>query len=101
MRSRLGYTDATLTVAGADNGIDVVALHAVAQVKHLRTSVGQPDIQRLVGANEGRVTMLFYSSSGYSQKAVEYANRAGVALFRFDLPGGPAPVNEVADALLE
>lgn len=101
MRGVLGYEDARITGAGTDNGIDVTSLFAVAQVKHLTAPVGQPDVQRLVGANETAKTMLFYSSSGYSKIAIEYAERSGVALFRFVPPGSPVPVSTAAHQLLE
>lgn len=101
MREALGFSDASTTGAGTDNGIDVASLFAVAQVKHLSAAVGQPDVQRLVGANEGRKTMLFYSSSGYSRQAVDYADRAGVALFRFEPPGAPVPIGLHAQRLVD
>lgn len=96
----LGFSDAVLTGPGTDNGIDVKAMYAVAQVKNLSQPVGQPDLQRLVGANELGKTMLFYSSSGYSRQACDYAERIGIALFRFDPPGAPAPVSSTARRLL-
>lgn len=100
MRDRLGYTDATTTGPGTDDGIDVRAFHSVAQVKRQVKPVGQPDVQRLVGAAESGVDILFYSWSGYSAKAVDYATSRGVALFRFDPPGEPVAVNTRAEQML-
>ncbi|WP_405859944.1 restriction endonuclease [Streptomyces sp. NBC_00090] len=36
----LGFTDAQMTGAGADGGIDVIARDAIAQVKHYSQPVG-------------------------------------------------------------
>src|SRR5690606_34906785 len=71
----LGYEDARATKRGADGGIDVMASGAVAQVKMHMKPVGAPDLQRLYGARgvHHHRKMLFYSLSGYSDKAVAYA----------------------------
>lgn len=42
--------DASLTGPGRDAGVDVRASGCVAQVKAMVRPVGQPDLQRLVGA---------------------------------------------------
>gem|GEM_PF-6266133 len=76
-----GFRDARLTGRGVDGGLDIVAKSAVAQVKHQRATTGGPAVQQLVGAAEGRRALLF-SSTGFSKKAVEFANRYSVALFQ-------------------
>lgn len=100
MRTVLELTDATLSPAGADQGIDVTSSTAVAQVKHLSRPVGRPDLQRLVGANEGPRRMLFYSTSGYSREAIAYADRLWIALFQFVPPDPPIPINRTAEKLI-
>lgn len=78
-----GFPDAQKTAGGADRGIDVVAVRAVAQVKLLGQPVGSPDIQRFKGAAHDSRNALFYSSSGYSRAAVSIADQLGIALFTF------------------
>jgi Restriction endonuclease/Protein of unknown function (DUF2510) len=92
-----GYSDARRTPTGPDSGIDVDSSTAVAQVKAHHRPVGRPDIQKLQGVamHLGRAA-LFFSLESYTREATEWANAAGVALFRFDLQGTPAPENEAA-----
>ncbi|MET8799602.1 restriction endonuclease [Nocardia sp. NPDC004568] len=99
----LGYRDARATKRGSDGGLDVVANGAVAQVKtHVKT-VGAPDLQRLYGARgvHHHRKMLFYSLSGYSPKAVAYAQTAEIMLFRLELDGSATPENENARKLVK
>lgn len=98
---RLGFHDATLTSPGADRGLDVVATGAAAQVKALASPVGRPDVQRLVGAGINAGQLLFFSLSGYSARAIEYADDADVALFTFDRQLHPFAVNEFAQVLVD
>lgn len=78
---QLGFADAKLTGSGTDGGIDVVATDAIAQVKHYAKPVGIAEVQRMRGAAIGDVNVLFYSSSGYTSSAIDFAERAGMALF--------------------
>lgn len=96
---RLGFDDATMTPPGADGGLDVRATDAVAQVKHYATPIGAPVIQQLRGAAHGQGAALFYSLSGYTKAAVEYANHAAVALFTYDEYGMVQPLNHAAQIL--
>ncbi|SDF97118.1 Restriction endonuclease [Cellulosimicrobium cellulans] len=101
---RSGFPDAAVTGPGADKGIDVADTkrRAVAQVKHLGSPVGAPDVQRLVGAGHmASEYQLFYSLSGYTRQAVEYARGVGVCLFTYSIYGDVAPANEYARGLLE
>lgn len=98
---RLGLTGATLTASGADQGIDVVADDAVAQVKHFGTPVGAPVVQQLRGAAHGVDWALFYALSGYTDPAVRYADSANVALFSYTTGGHVAAVNAAARYLEE
>ena len=98
----LGFADVALTAAGADGGIDVAADSAAAQVKHYaRAPVGAPAVQQLRGAAVGKDWALFYSLSGYTKSAVDYANAATVALFQYDENGLVEPRNDAATHLVE
>jgi hypothetical protein len=61
--------------------------------------VGAPDVQRLRGAAHGERFALFYSGSGYSRAALEFAAAAGVALFEYDATNQVHPVNVAAEHL--
>jgi len=101
MREYLDLTDAALTNPGADGGIDARAEGAVAQVKHHSTPAGSPDLQRLVGAGHATPLRLFYSHSGYTLRAHEYAEQVGVALFQYSIYGEVVPANRIAEELTE
>jgi hypothetical protein len=96
-----GYADAQVTQAGPDGGVDVRSAYALAQVKYVAAAVGRPDIQRFVGAAAGEPgkRLIFFSGSGYTATAVDYANSAGVALFQYALDGSVRPVNTAAPAM--
>ncbi len=96
----LGFSDARRTPPGVDGGFDVVASSAVAQVKHHAAPVGAPDVQRLRGAAHDGRTPLFYSSSGYTKAALDYAATARVALFSYDTSTAVRASNEAAAALV-
>lgn len=98
----LGFSDAHAVPAGPDGGIDVVARNAVAQVKWRSELAGRPQLQQLFGARAGDVhkTMLFFVTSGYSGQALEFANRTGMCLFRYDPTGAISPVNRFARELV-
>lgn len=84
----LGFHDARTTAGGADGGVDVVATGVVAQVKHWAKPVGQPSLRDLFGvAQAAAATAFFYSRSGYTPAALEWANATGIALFTYTLDG--------------
>lgn len=89
-----GFTDAAATTGGADGGVDVRSSRALAQVKWRGGVVGRPDIQRLYGAREGdgSKALFFFSASGYSKEAVDYAERTGVGLYLYDPLGAVTQV---------
>lgn len=96
----LGFMDAQCTPVGADGGFDVAGRGVVAQVKYWTSTVGRPDIQRLVGANRHGATAVFYSRAGYARSAIDYASHTGVALFQIDLSTSRiTAVNDVARTL--
>lgn len=96
-----GYTDARELPVGPDGGIDVDSTGAVAQVKAHMRPIGRPDVQNLYGvATSLGKTPVFFSLTAYTREAEQWADKVGVALFRFDLQGEPEPANHVAEELL-
>lgn len=97
-----GFRDAQLTSPGADEGLDIRARNAVAQVKYEARDVGRPYLQQLVGAR-GRSTesrMLFFTGSRYTEQAVLYADEMNIALFHYRLDGKVLAANKCAAELL-
>lgn len=96
-----GFIDAYVTRAGADEGLDVVGTGVAAQVKYQAQPVGRPAVQNLIGAavNYPGARAVFYASSGYTASAVQYADAAGVALFRYDEMNNVSAVNDAAEML--
>ncbi|MEU6553602.1 restriction endonuclease [Streptomyces sp. NPDC046915] len=98
----LGFTDAVATPVGADEGIDVLAEHAVAQVKKEGSPTSRPTVQQLHGVAAAKQrSALFFSMAGYTPPAIAWASQQGIALFQYDLQGTPQPVNPPALHLLE
>jgi hypothetical protein len=97
MRSN-GFRGAAVTQGGSDGGVDVKAPGAIAQVKRESKPVGRPALQRLAGARGRAQTlqMLFFSSSGYSPAAIEYAGLMDLALFTYTPGGLVSPLNNAA-----
>ncbi|WP_329226176.1 restriction endonuclease [Streptomyces sp. NBC_01460] len=95
MRS-LGFTDARVTGAGADGGIDVVARDAVAQVKHYSQPIGVGPIRELRGVADSHHHLLFYASGGYTASARQFADERKVALFTILELGDITPLNPAA-----
>lgn len=98
----LGEVRAEATHFQSDGGIDVAGEWFIAQVKHFNASVGVAPIREIAGvSNIDRRRPLFFTSTGYSVGAIEFANKSGVALFvysaeRAELRG----INELAKALM-
>jgi hypothetical protein len=98
----MGFGPATVTPIGADSGLDVIAEHAVAQVKMEGIPTGRPAVQGLVGAATGsNKRPLFFSLAGYTKQAVAWADSVDLPLFTFDLQGEPVPVNHSGALLLD
>lgn len=98
-----GFADARVTDPGPDDGLDVVASGAVAQVKWRAAAVGAPDLQRLVGARGREVhkRALFFTGANYSARARAYADEMDIALFVYQLDGAVAPVNAAGRAVID
>jgi hypothetical protein len=80
----LGADGVVVTPSTRDGGIDVVANHFVAQVKHQASPVSPAAVQQLAGIAhiEGK-RAVFFALSGYSRAARDFANRTGMALYRY------------------
>lgn len=57
--------------------------------------VGRPAIQNLAGAAQGQLA-LFFSSSGFTKGAIEWAQEVSIQLYQFDLWGNVRPVMSAA-----
>lgn len=99
----LGYLDAHVTLGGPDAGIDVRSSQAVAQVKWKTAQTGRPELQNLYGARgaDHHLQLLFFSASGYSKSALEYAQEHLIALFTYQPDGELNDANELADNMLD
>lgn len=91
------YVDAKATAVGADAGIDVWSSRALAQVKFEGAVAGRPALQLLVGArkHDESKELFFFSATGYSRQALEYADEMSIALFKYDALGQVTAVNAV------
>ncbi len=97
-----GFSDATLTAIGPDEGIDVTSGDAVAQVKSGETTTGRPVIQQIYGvASYQSKQPLIFSVARVTKDAWEWADKAGVGLFRLNLSGTAFPVNALAKDIYE
>lgn len=99
----LGFLDAHVTLGGPDAGIDVRSSYAVAQVKWKTAQTGRPELQNLYGARGAahHLRMLYFSASGYSKSALEYAEEHDIALFTYQPDGELNDANELADNMLD
>jgi hypothetical protein len=98
----LGATDAIVTPARADGGIDVRSRFYAAQVKHRPTDFVEVEtVRALIGtASIENRTPLFFASGHYSRHVYDAAARGGVALFIFKpLEGRLVAANAVANRL--
>ena len=96
----MGYSDARATPSGPDGGLDVVSARAAAQVKFHASPVGRPDVQRLAGAGRDR-DLFFFSLSGFTPQASEWADLNGIAALHFQTSGDIAGANAVGQLRLE
>ena len=95
----MGFRDATTTPVGKDEGRDVVGSGLVAQVKAEKVLTGRPVIQQTYGVAVAEDSgAAVFSLAGFTNEAIDWANRHGIALFAFDLQGEPEPSNELGEA---
>ena len=91
---------AGLVVSGP--AIDVRSSRGLAQVKWKSGATRLPDVQNLVGAHgTGSDELVFFSASGCSTQALDYADEVGVALFTYDPAGAAEAANPEAKRMLE
>lgn len=96
-----GRDDAKVTTAGADGGIDIAGKDLIGQVKWQKAKVGRPELQRLFGARGARQhLMVFFSLSGYSQLAIDYADSVGMLLFVYGPTGKARHANRLAEKFI-
>ena len=96
----MGFSDARLTVGGPDEGVDVLASAAVAQVKFEGALTGRPAVQSLYGVATSLCrTGMFFSLAGWTAEAKQWADLVEVALFRFTHDGSVTPDNLAAERL--
>jgi hypothetical protein len=97
----MGFTNARPTPVGRDEGIDVRASDAIAQVKMEGVPTGRPVVQQLYGVATAETSLgLLFSLAGYTQEAISWANRVKLPLFRFNLQGEPEAANHAARELV-
>lgn len=82
----MGMLGAEVTRLAGDGGVDVVSARHVVQVKHYTGAVSIAELRELVGvaAVEGKKPV-FMTSGSYPAQAEEFADRAGMLLFRYDV----------------
>jgi hypothetical protein len=98
----LGELDAEVTTFTNDGGIDVHSLHYIAQVKNYAGAVGVAEVREFAGvtSTDGRAP-LFFTSGGFASGALEFAERSGIACFRYDaIEGTLSAANARADEYL-
>lgn len=96
----LGFHDAEATPLGPDGGVDVRSDHAVAQVKMEARPTGSEALQRLSGiAKSEGVAGFFFSLSGYTRNALDWAHHTDVACFEFGFDGSVEPCSPEAERL--
>lgn len=97
----LGAGDAKVTRYSGDGGIDVESTAYIAQVKNYMGTVGVVEVRELAGVAlvDGR-TPLFFTSGYFAEGASAFADRAGIALFKYDAAAGNLiGANAIGDAL--
>ena len=85
----LGAGGSKVSSATRDGGMDVVSAQFVAEVKHHASPVPPSLVRQIFGvAAAERKRALFFSLSGYSTAAIEFATQTGIALFVYDYSRG-------------
>ncbi|WP_162240763.1 restriction endonuclease [Leifsonia sp. Leaf264] len=94
-----GEADAVVTQFTGDGGIDAQSQHYIAQTKNYAGTVGVESVRELAGvvAADGRKG-LFFTSGTYAAGAIQFADRVGILLFRYDAAAGSL---EAANAAAE
>ncbi|GAA4513829.1 restriction endonuclease [Brevibacterium yomogidense] len=98
----LGFRNVSITPPGSDEGIDVISDEAIAQVKMEGVKTSREKLQRLTGVCSvyGK-RAVFFSLSGYTMQALEWAEKTGMACFEFAFDGSIVPGSAYAIELAE
>jgi hypothetical protein len=97
--THLGFHRAAVTSGGPDNGVDVIAGGAIAQVKYQAAPVVSSIVQQVRGIGWKTEHVLMYAWSGYTGKALLAAGQLHVALFSVDSSSQVLPVSRRARAM--
>jgi restriction endonuclease Mrr len=101
--SYLGAIHAKVTQYASDGGIDVEATDYIAQVKNYTRTVGVAAVREFSGVAkvDGRMG-LFFTSGNYAAGAIDFADKADIALFRYSAEQGELyAANFKAEGMLE
>lgn len=98
-----GYTTARRTRQSNDGGVDIVSDELAVQCKRYAGSVGVSPVREIFGvATHMGKTAVMISEGTFTGAAKEFANAAGVALFKLDARlGDPKPLNESANQVMK
>ncbi len=93
----LGHGDTWIIDPGAEALVSLVGGHVVAHVDPGAAQTGLARVQQLAGqaAVDGKIGAVF-SIGGFTDEAIAWAERTGVALFLFDPEGTAEPVGRFA-----
>lgn len=98
----LGFSKVQVSRMGSDEGIDVSSFEALAQVKMEGVKTSREKIQRLTGVcSVYKKDAIFFSLSGYSVPALEWAEKTSTACFEFDYDGSLMARSTEASNLLK
>lgn len=85
----MGESDALVSQATRDGGIDVESSNFVAEVKHHAKPIGPVPVRSLHGVAKARGKVgVFFSRRGYTASSVEFAREAGLLLFTYNPEAG-------------
>ena len=92
---RHGFPDATVMNGGVDTGVHVIASRAAAQVRTSFAPVEPEDLSRLVRDSRtmSGCQRIFFSLSGYSDRAMQFAEEHCIALLVVGRDGSVVPAN--------
>lgn len=97
-----GYPDARATRRGADHGLDISSTGAVAQVRWRNAPATEASVRDLSGARRNFLEreLFFFSATGFTSSAVDWADDTLVALFKYNFVGGVLAQNNAARRIL-
>ena len=98
-----GYDTARRTRQSKDGGVDIVCNELAVQCKRYAGSVGVSPVREIFGvASHVCKTAVIITEGTFTSSAKEFANAAGVALFKLDARiGDPTPLNHHATKVMK